>query len=110
MIVKSLKKFGDKTTGATYAEQVKIEEGQIFECDDALAEERIERGLVKKATKKEEKEYLESKKEQNESDLKNDNQPNEKSDEENNKESNKEDNDKDKTTGVTNKKEDSDEE
>lgn len=60
MIVKSLKRFGDITTGATYAEQVKIEEGKIFECDDQLAEERIKKGLVKKATKKEEKEYYDS--------------------------------------------------
>lgn len=60
MVVKSLKRFGDITTGATYAEQVKIEEGKIFECDDQLAEERIKKGLVKKATKKEEKEYYDS--------------------------------------------------
>lgn len=33
--------------------------GDVFECNDALAEERIEKGLVKKASKKEEKEYLE---------------------------------------------------
>ncbi len=34
--------------------------GDIFECDDELAEERIKKGLVKKATKKEEKEYIDS--------------------------------------------------
>lgn len=34
--------------------------GDIFECDDQLAEERIKKGLVKKATKKEEKEYYDS--------------------------------------------------
>lgn len=33
--------------------------GDVFECDDALAEKRIEKGLVKRASKKEEKEYLE---------------------------------------------------
>lgn len=60
MIVKALKKFGDKTTGATYAEQTKILKDHLFECDDELAKERIEKGLVKKATKKEEKTYLES--------------------------------------------------
>lgn len=60
MIVKAIKKFGDKTTGETYAEQVKIEEGQIFECDDELAKERIKNKLVKKATKDEEKAYLDS--------------------------------------------------
>ena len=34
--------------------------GDIFECDDQLAEERIKKGLVKKATRKEEKEYYDS--------------------------------------------------
>ena len=34
--------------------------GTLFECDDRLAEERIKKGLVKKATKKEEKEYYDS--------------------------------------------------
>ena len=34
--------------------------GEIFECDDEKAEQRIEKGLVKKATKKEEKEYYDS--------------------------------------------------
>lgn len=34
--------------------------GDIFMCDDDLAEERIQKGLVKKATKKEEKEYFDS--------------------------------------------------
>ena len=33
--------------------------GDVFECDDELAKERIEKGLVKRASKKEEKEYLE---------------------------------------------------
>jgi uncharacterized membrane protein YheB (UPF0754 family) len=61
MIVKAIKKFGDKTTGETYAEQVKIEEGQVFECDDELAKERIKKKLVKKATKEEEKEYEKNK-------------------------------------------------
>lgn len=34
--------------------------GEIFECDDEIAEERIKKGLVKKATKKEEKEYCDN--------------------------------------------------
>lgn len=34
--------------------------GDIFMCSDELAEERIKKGLVKKATKKEEKEYYDS--------------------------------------------------
>lgn len=34
--------------------------GEIFECGDEIAEQRIEKGLVKKATKKEEKEYYNS--------------------------------------------------
>lgn len=32
--------------------------GDIFECNDELAKARIEKGLVKKASQKEEKEYL----------------------------------------------------
>ena len=60
MIVKAIQKFGDKTTGATYAEQVKIEEGQVFECDDNIAKDRSKSKLVKKATKEEEKAYLDS--------------------------------------------------
>lgn len=69
MIVKALKKFGDKTTGATYAEQKKIEAGTVFECDDELANERIQNGLVKKASKKEAKEYVDSLETLDESDL-----------------------------------------
>lgn len=60
MIVKSLMKFGDKTTGATYAEQVKIEKGQVFECDDSLANERIENGLVVLVTDEEARKYVDS--------------------------------------------------
>lgn len=52
--------FRDKTTAENIADQVKRHYGDIFECDDQLAEERIEKGLVKKATKKEEKEYYDS--------------------------------------------------
>ena len=52
--------FRDKTTAEKIAEQVKRHYGDIFECDDELAEERIKKGLVKKATKKEEKEYYDS--------------------------------------------------
>jgi hypothetical protein len=37
--------------------------GDIFECDDELAEERIKKGLVVKASKKEEKEYYNNLKE-----------------------------------------------
>lgn len=65
MIVRSLMKFGDKTTGATYEEQVKIEEGQVFECDKELAEERIKKGLVRKATPNEIKKYKETLKKDN---------------------------------------------
>lgn len=62
MIVKAIYEpnFGDITTGNNYASQVKRYPGDIFECDDELAEERIKKGLVKKATKKEEKEYYDS--------------------------------------------------
>ena len=65
MIVRSLMKFGDKTTGATYEEQVKIEEGQVFECDKELAEERIKKGLVRKATPNEIRKYKERLKKDN---------------------------------------------
>lgn len=34
--------------------------GDIFMCSDELAEERIKKGLVKKVSKKEEKEYYDS--------------------------------------------------
>lgn len=52
--------FRDKSTAEKIADQVKRHYGDIFECDDELAEERIKKGLVKKATKKEEKEYYDS--------------------------------------------------
>lgn len=52
--------FRDKTTAEKIADQVKRHYGDIFECDDELAEERIKKGLVKKASKKEEKEYYDS--------------------------------------------------
>ena len=65
MIVRSLMKFGDKTTGATYEEQVKIEEGQVFECDKVLAEKKIKKGLVRKATPNEIKKYKETLKKDN---------------------------------------------
>lgn len=64
MIVKAIYKdkkydyFRDKTTAEKVEEQVKRVYGDIFECDDELAEERIQKGLVKKASQKEEKEYL----------------------------------------------------
>lgn len=59
MIVKANYKpnFGDKTTGETYETQVKRNYGDIFECDDALAKERIKKGFVIKATKEEIEEY-----------------------------------------------------
>lgn len=60
MIVKSLIKFGDKTTGATYAEQFKREVGDIFECSDELANERIEKGFVVKATDEETKIFVDN--------------------------------------------------
>ena len=61
MIVKAIYKpnFGDKTTGETYETQVKRIYGDVFECDDELANERIEKGFVKKASKKEIEEYEE---------------------------------------------------
>ena len=61
MIVKAIFRpnFGDKTTGETYATQVKRHPGDLFECDDKLAKERIKKGLVVKATPEEIKEYKE---------------------------------------------------
>lgn len=66
MIVKAIYKdnnfdyFRDKTTSENIENQVKRHYGDIFECSDDLAQERIEKGLVKKVTKKEEKEYYDS--------------------------------------------------
>ncbi|MBS7020371.1 MAG: hypothetical protein KH135_00660 [Firmicutes bacterium] len=60
MIVKVIKHFGDKETGATYAEQIKREVGDIFECNDSLAQERIEKGFVVEATDEEVKKYTDS--------------------------------------------------
>ena len=59
MIVKAIynPNFGDKTTGETYNEQVKRYPGDIFECEDALAKERIKKGFVTKATKEEIEKY-----------------------------------------------------
>lgn len=42
-----IRDFGDKTTGKTYSEQVKRKVGDILDCDDALANERIRKGFAK---------------------------------------------------------------
>lgn len=65
MIVKANYKpnFGDITTGDTYETQVKRNYGDIFECDDTLAKERIKKGFVVKATKEEQEEYKKQQKE-----------------------------------------------
>lgn len=61
MLVKAIYKdekynyFTDKETG------VKRVYGDIFECDDELAEERIKKGFVKKTNVKEIKEYEKNK-------------------------------------------------
>lgn len=66
MIVKAIFKnkdydyFRDKTTNENIEDQVKRHYGDIFECDDEIAKERIEKGFVVKTTKKEEKEYYDS--------------------------------------------------
>lgn len=78
--------FRDKTTAEKIADQVKRHYGDIFECDDELAEERIKKGLVKKASKKEEKEYYDSIDTIDEDDLKHT--------DDNSKEGNTEDNEK----------------
>lgn len=60
MIVKAIYKdkdfdyFNDKVTG------VQRKYGDIFECDDEIAQERIKNKFVKKATKEEEKAYIDS--------------------------------------------------
>ena len=45
MKIKCVKGFRDKTTAKKIEEQTKIVIGQILECDDELAKERIEKGL-----------------------------------------------------------------
>ena len=60
MLVKAIYKdknfdyFNDKVTG------VQRKYGEIFMCDDEIAQERIKNKFVKKATKDEEKEYYAS--------------------------------------------------
>ena len=60
MLVKACFKNKDYDYFRDIETNVKRHYGDIFECDDQLAEERIKKGLVKKATKKEEKEYYDS--------------------------------------------------
>lgn len=63
MLVKAILKndkydyFRDKTTAKNIEDQVKRHYGELFECADDLAKERIEKGFVKKATRKEIKEF-----------------------------------------------------
>lgn len=68
MIVKAIYKtdsynyFRDKTTSKEIHNQVKRHYGDIFECDDEIAKERIDAGLVVKASKQEIKKYKEENK------------------------------------------------
>ena len=59
MIVKAIYEpdFGDKTTGNTYENQIKRRKGDIFECDNKLAKERIKKGFVVEATEEEKEAY-----------------------------------------------------
>lgn len=59
MIVKAIYEpnFGDKTTGSTYENQIKRKKGDIFECDNKLAKERIKKGFVVEATDEEKEAY-----------------------------------------------------
>lgn len=59
MIVKAIYEpnFGDKTTGSTYENQIKRRKGDIFECDNKLAKERIKKGFVVEATDEEKEAY-----------------------------------------------------
>lgn len=66
MIVKAIYKneernyFRDKTTAEKIEDQVKRTYGDIFECDDNIAEERIDGGFVVEATDEEKKQYVDS--------------------------------------------------
>ena len=60
MIVKAIYKDENNNYFRDVQTKTKRVYGEIFECDDEIAEQRIEKGLVKKATKKEEKEYYDS--------------------------------------------------
>ncbi|MBE6139301.1 MAG: hypothetical protein E7174_02190 [Firmicutes bacterium] len=68
MIVKAIYKdgnnnyFRDKTTAKEIHNQTKRYYGDIFECDDEIAKERIKNGLVEKATKQEIKKFKEENK------------------------------------------------
>lgn len=63
MIVKAIYKddkynyFRDETTSNEITNQTKRVFGEIFECEDTLAKERIKKGLVVKASKEEIKEF-----------------------------------------------------
>lgn len=54
--------FRDKTTAKEIKNQTKRYYGDIFECDDEIAKERIKNGLVEKATKQEIKKFKEENK------------------------------------------------
>ena len=58
MKIIAIRSFGDKTTGETYKEQVKIKVGDVLECDDELANERIKRGFAKEYIEVEETEEV----------------------------------------------------
>lgn len=72
MIVKAIYKDKNFNYFRDIETNVKRMYGDIFECDDKLAEERISKGLVKKANKKEEAEYLASLETQDEKDINSD--------------------------------------
>lgn len=59
MIVKAIYEpnFGDKTTGDSYETQIKRHPGDVFECDNKLAKERIKKGFVVEATDEEKEVY-----------------------------------------------------
>lgn len=60
MIVKAIYKDDNHNYFRDVQTDTKRIYGDVFECDDEIAEERIKKGLVKKASKKEEKEYYDS--------------------------------------------------
>lgn len=48
MKIVCVKKFRDKTTAKVIEKQKLVKVGDILECDDELANERIEKGFAKK--------------------------------------------------------------
>lgn len=48
MLIVAIKNFKDKTTGKSIEEQISVQPGQLIDCSEGLAEERINKGLALK--------------------------------------------------------------